>query len=235
LVDDKAGWRRVIEELKQEKVVGFDTEAKPEFSTSSKTNERKTSPHLIQFSTRKTAYLLSTLNVFENKTEMADLLSQVLTNKAIVKVGFALRQDKETLSNNYGVKLTEAVDLAVELSTRKLVCSLVSAVQEYLHEPYQKRKRITMSNWAQPLSNYSQEMIEYAANDAYLALLVYDAWIRNGKVVLPIPSHEAHHELMLQQREAKQKAREEGERKRNEAAGVVATDETVTKANGATR
>lgn len=216
LIGDKEGWKSAIEELKQEKAVGFDTETRPEFSASFKTKDSKTAPHLIQFSTRKKAFLFSTLNIFEDKKEMTDLLSQVLGNEAIVKVGFDLRNDKEALVKNYKVQMTEMVDLSTELPTRNMICSLVEAVQVYLHEPFKKNKNVTLSNWAQPLSSYSPAMIEYAANDAYLALLVYDAWVKNNKEHLLIPSHEARYAMILQQREARQKAlqEEEEERKR---------------------
>lgn len=141
-------------------------------------------------------------------------MSPILENKNILKVGFALEQDVSLLRKNYGIKLNGTLDLSQRLRTRKLVAGLVDCVTIYLQVPFTKDKKISMSNWAMPLHDYSNAMVAYAANDAYMALKVYDAWKAGGEEVKPIPKHEAHYVMFVQQQEQKKarKAAEEQER-----------------------
>lgn len=46
---------------------------------------------------------------------------------------------------------------------------------------YAKCKKVTRSNWSKPLIQLNNRQLQYAANDAKLALLIYNEWAKHPK------------------------------------------------------
>lgn len=118
------------------------------------------------------------------RREMQDFLREVLQSSKITKVGFGLGDDRLLLLKNLQIDLRNDVDLSLLLrphNTSNLV-GVKTAVKVYLKQDFMKSKRITISNWGIPMESLKMNQILYAANDAYAALLVYQAWLlhKNG-------------------------------------------------------
>lgn len=218
LVDSDILWQKSIQELKMTPVIGFDTESKPRIGKMDETQiaHYQTSPHLIQLSTEDKVFLFSTID-YTDKAKIRERLGSILENEKIVKVGFDVLPDRILLKKNYKLHICNVVDLSRRLSKYpEQVVGLVDAVQVYLKvADFEKPKNITLSNWAVPLSEYSEEMILYAANDAYMALKVYGSYRNGGKVQLCIPRLELMHEKWLVQKQLNKEMRDQ---KQKEAA-----------------
>lgn len=91
-----------VDEIKAEKVVGFDTESKPVFATGVVNH----GPHIVQFATRTKAFIFQLY-----RPECLPFLLEVLQSKDILKVGFALKSDQGHLHNKLGVQLRSVLDL----------------------------------------------------------------------------------------------------------------------------
>ncbi|HEY9104770.1 3'-5' exonuclease domain-containing protein 2 [Chitinimonas sp.] len=156
--------------LTSHKVLGFDTESKPTFNK----GEVAQGPHLIQLSSETHGYLFPVRN-----NQLPAPLKALLESEQIRKVGFDLRSDLAMLASNTGVHCRGVDDLVGRF--RKLGYSntvgAVQAVALLFRQHYRKSKSAKMSNWAAAQLSESQQ--RYAANDAYVALRVYQALQRS--------------------------------------------------------
>jgi ribonuclease D len=152
--------------IEREKFVGFDTEAKPTFTKDAKS----TGPHVVQFALRDLAYIVQVDGV-----PTLPFLRSVLESEAIVKVGFGLKSDRESLLRKLGVRLGGAVELTSTLRSLRYREALgaKAAVAIVLGQRLQKSRAATTSNWASATLKPNQLL--YAANDAYAALCVFRA------------------------------------------------------------
>lgn len=194
---------RILEET----VVGFDTEWTPQYTAQKWPN----SPHLIQIATKNLVYLFHTKTCFQSKAHATSVLSSFLDNERIVKVVFETGNDEKQLLENFNVKCSGMKDLGRLLApSTRFTLGLQDASEVYLGVQLRKEKRIRMSDWGKSSTLYSDKMRFYAANDAYMALLVYHAWIEGGKVVKRIPRHEVleeQHRQMLEVARLKREAK----------------------------
>ncbi|GAB3244786.1 3'-5' exonuclease [Chitinimonas naiadis] len=157
--------------LTQAGLVGFDTESKPTFNK----GEAAQGPHLIQLSTATQGYLFP---VRDNRLPAP--LRELLESPKVRKIGFDLRSDIAMLGTNVGVHC-QGVDDLVSRFRKQGYSNTVGAVQAVallFRQHYRKSKSAKMSNWAAPRLSESQQ--RYAANDAYVALRVYDALKQHG-------------------------------------------------------
>jgi RNA polymerase sigma factor for flagellar operon FliA len=165
VVQDDAAAEAACAALRAAGTVGFDTESRPTFNK----GETPQGPHLIQLSTDRHAYL------FPVRGPMPAALQSLLTAREVTKVGFDLRSDLAMLEGNCGLRCAGIEDL-VTLFRRAGYRNTVGAVQAVallFRQQYRKSKSAKMSNWAAPRLSDSQQ--RYAANDAYVALKVYQA------------------------------------------------------------
>jgi ribonuclease D len=97
-----------------------------------------------------------------------------LTDKAIVKVGFDLKQDQVQLRSRLGVEAAPLLDLTRVFHRKGYVRELgiKSAVAVVFGQRFIKSKKIATTNWANELLETRQLM--YAADDAYVALRVLE-------------------------------------------------------------
>lgn len=154
--------KTIEEELKAAIFLGFDSESKPTF----RVGEVSTGPHLIQLATEHKAYL------FHVNSSTLKFLQPILSNPQQIKVGFGLKNDKH-IFHKKGIELESCVDLAKGFShfgfTQQM--GVQKAVALLFGQYLSKSKKVGTSNWAQkPLT---LQQINYAAADAYAALLVF--------------------------------------------------------------
>jgi len=143
--------------------VGFDTESKPTFVA----GQQVAGPDVVQFSTATKAY------VFQLRHPACEVLVRaILTDKAVVKVGFDLKQDQVQLRSRLGVEAAPLLDLTRVFHRKGYVRELgiKSAVAVVFGQRFIKSKKVATTNWAN--ERLEPRQVLYAANDAYVALRV---------------------------------------------------------------
>ena len=151
---------RAREDLRQESVVGFDTETRPAF--------RKGESHLpclVQAATASTVYLFQL-----RRLDAFGVLAELLAEPHIVKVGVALAHDLRTLKLLFPFMEKNVVDLGVaarrcglsQTGVRNLAGMLLG-----IRIP----KGAKTSNWA--AAQLSAQQITYAATDAWVCRELY--------------------------------------------------------------
>ena len=145
---------RALADIRQESVIGFDTETRPAF----KKGESHL-PCLVQAATARTVYLfqLRQLDVFQ-------VLAELLAEPRTVKVGVALANDLRPLRQLFPFMEQNVLDLGV-VARR---CSLTQTGLRNLAGiflGFRIPKGARTSNWAAP--HLSAAQITYAATDAW--------------------------------------------------------------------
>lgn len=158
-------------------VLGFDSESKPIF----KSGEVSDGPHLIQLATQDQAYL------FQMNEETWSFLKPIFANRDQIKVGFGLKNDAH-LFRKKGVELNSVLELFKCFSSFgfKNPVGLKHAMALLFQVYFPKSKRLSTSNWANPVLSAAQ--IEYAAADAYAPVLVFEELLRLGLLPKQIPN-----------------------------------------------
>ena len=172
LVTTAALAHEALEVLMAVEVVGFDTESKPTFLK----GEVSSGPHLVQLSTEVRAYLFPV-----SFAPGAAVVKTVLESPDVLKAGFGLGNDRSALKSRLGVELVNVIDLGEILrgaGHRGTVGAKV-AVAHFFGERLQKSKKTGTSNWANP--RLTERQLLYAANDAHVALKLYQAWRNSEK------------------------------------------------------
>lgn len=154
LVATPGDLQRALADIRQESVIGFDTETRPAF----KKGESHL-PCLVQAATARTVYLfqLRQLGVFQ-------VLAELLAEPRTVKVGVALASDLRPLKQLFPFMEQNVLDLGV-LARR---CSLTQTGLRNLAGiflGFRIPKGARTSNWAAP--HLSAAQIIYAATDAW--------------------------------------------------------------------
>jgi ribonuclease D len=151
-----------LNSLKNEVCLGFDTESKPIF----RKGETSPGPTLIQLSTELKAYLFPTRFPFA-----VSAAKEILSNPAIKKVGFGIKEDNRELRNKLAIDILNTQDLSLTLKNLigdKNSIGARAAVAMILKSRLAKGAQ--KSNWgAYPLKT---NQILYAANDAHSAICV---------------------------------------------------------------
>jgi ribonuclease D len=153
-------------ELRAAGHVGFDTESKPVFAAGAP----QTGPDVIQFATSTHAFIVQTAT-----PGMTDFLRAMIESDEIVKVGFGLASDRPQIYRKLGLRLGKSIDLShtVRRLGYKQAVGLKTAVAIVLGRRLPKSKKATTSNWAS--ATLSAQQLQYAANDAHAALMIYKA------------------------------------------------------------
>jgi len=160
IVDNPEDLQIVADELKDEKVIGFDTETKPAFKKG-----QRNEVALLQLSTVDKAYLIRL-----NKTGLTNEILNIFTNPEVKKVGVGIRDDIKALQrlkpfNHAGfIELQDFAKVAgLESFSLKKLAALVMNIR------VSKRQRL--SNWE--AENFTESQANYAATDAWAALQIY--------------------------------------------------------------
>lgn len=157
---------KAIQELKKEKIIGFDTETRPSFS--------KGEYHpvaLLQLANKECCYLFRL-----GKIGLIPELTQILADAAITKVGVAVRDDVIGLNKLRAFEPAGFIDIAVLISpskSEKLGLRALTGI--YLGQRLTKGSKVT--NWER--STLTESQLLYAANDAFASLLIYEKMMEN--------------------------------------------------------
>lgn len=154
--------KQIEYELAHALVLGFDTESKPTFHK----GEAQTGPHLIQLATLEKAYL------FQVSPDIVEFLKAIFENPRQIKVGFGLKNDAH-LFRKQSIEIQGMIDLSKSFSSFGLTnaVGIKNAMALLFQVNFPKSKSVSTSNWARKVLTEAQ--IEYAAADAYAALLVF--------------------------------------------------------------
>lgn len=149
-------------------MIGFDTESKPIFFK----GQASDGPHLIQLATDTQVFLFPVVHA--SYTEPA---KAVLESRQILKVGFGLGDDNKRLHAKLAITPVNVLDLSRAMRESKhREMGAKAAVAKYFGMKLQKSKKTSTSNWA--VAKLSERQMQYAADDAQVALLVYREWLR---------------------------------------------------------
>jgi ribonuclease D len=163
-------FQKAVEYLKNQKILGFDTETKPSFHS----NEKRNMVALLQLSGEEKAILLR-LTKLGLPPEIADILSDC----RILKIGAAIHDDIKGLQQYHKFSAAGFEDLQLlgrdwgiaEKSVRKM-----SAI--ILEKRVSKSQQL--SNWESVQLTNSQ--VQYAAVDAWVCLKMYQKLQETPKV-----------------------------------------------------
>ena len=161
VIDDADSAEYAVEFLKNEKLIGFDTESRPAFK------KGISYPiSLIQFSTLDKAFLFQI-----DKTGFLDSLKELLENGKVKKIGIGIDADTKKLAElSADIKTDGFIDLKKIAEGKKIIQSGAKALTaRYLK--HRITKGAQRSNWA--VSVLSPKQIKYAATDAWICMKIY--------------------------------------------------------------
>lgn len=149
-----------MEFIKNERIIGFDTETKPSFKKGEFYHVS-----LLQLSTDDYALLfrLHSLKDFS-------LLKIIFEDKSIVKTGVAIRDDIKALQKLFHFThhgFVELSDIAKERGMKNF--GLKGMTEEILHLTLSKKAKL--SNWES--HDLKHEQLQYAATDAWIGRKLY--------------------------------------------------------------
>jgi ribonuclease D len=160
LVTTEAELHRALQDIRRERVVGFDTETRPTF--------RKGQIHttsLVQIATSRAVHLFPLAQL-----DCSRVLAEVLSNTHLIKTGVALARDLSELQKLFHFEPANVVDLGDVAKSRGMQQTGVRNLAGLF-----LKGRITKgpqtSNWAQP--NLTEKQISYAATDAWVCRELY--------------------------------------------------------------
>jgi len=160
LIESPADLERAMADLRQESVVGLDTETRPSF--------RKGESHLpclVQVATARAVYLFPL-----QRMDFSRPLAELLADPLIVKAGVSLAHDLRQLKLVFPFEQAAVVDLGVAARERGIGQSGVrNLAANFLGFRIPKGNRT--SNWA--ARRLSPSQITYAATDAWACRELY--------------------------------------------------------------
>ena len=160
LVAERSDMQRVIEDLSQEGVVGFDTETRPAF-------RRGVSylPSLVQFATADAVYLFQV-----QQQDYSAVLRDILSAKDIIKTGVSVDDDLINLRKLFEFEENAVVDLGrVAKSHGMKQTGVRNLAGIFLGTRIPKGTKTT--NWA--ARRLTEQQIVYAATDAWACRELY--------------------------------------------------------------
>lgn len=164
LIDNVGQVKEACERLKSEPLLGFDTETKPSFKKGS--NNRVS---LLQLSTDIDAYLFRL-----NKTGLPDVLTDILEDPEIIKVGIAIRDDIRLLKQLHYFTAHGFVELQDYVKKFGIENSGLSKLAGIILN-FRVSKSQQLTNWENEELTEPQQL--YGATDAWAAYEIFKALI----------------------------------------------------------
>lgn len=198
LVDTIEKLHIAVSAMRQETMLGFDTETRPSFKRGVSYNCA-----LLQLSTETTAWLIRT-----NCIGVPDELVEILQDTSILKAGVAIRDDIRGLQKLHNFRpgnFVELQDMARQFGLEDF--SLKKLAAHVMGVRISKRQRL--SNWEADILTAAQQ--HYAATDAWVSLLIYKG-LQQGIVEHP-RLHEIIEQITLRQQKEQQNAQNQTETK----------------------
>lgn len=153
---------KCLSELYNEKIVGIDTETRPNFKKGAAPNKVA----LLQIATDRKAFLIRL-----NKTGMPNTLLHFLEDNSILKVGLSLKDDLHAIRIVSNIQDTSSlIDLQTVVKSFGIEEQSLQKIYAIVFgQKISKRQRLT--NWEAPELTLLQQ--KYAALDAYACLKIY--------------------------------------------------------------
>ncbi len=172
LVSTAKAAERVCNDLAGVGFCGFDTESKALF----KKGEVSDGPHLIQLATLYEAWVIQLHDL-----DCRGIIIEWLRSGNVTKAGFGLHDDCRKIERQFGVKVARTFELNAEFRRRGFSHDIgaKAAVAVLFERHLAKSKNIAKSDWSKRFLSESQ--LHYAANDAYVAAVIYNALLSAGK------------------------------------------------------
>ncbi len=160
IISNKEEWLQAYSKIKEEKVLGFDTESKPTY-----VKGPLNPPAIMQLATEDCVYIIQFYRL-----RLLPTMIEILSNPDILKVGVAIRDDFTFLQKRGKFTPAGQLDLA-PLAKKKGYAS--SGLRTLCAEILQGRlsKSMRCSNWEK--INLSPAQILYASTDAWVSRLLY--------------------------------------------------------------
>jgi ribonuclease D len=160
---------KAVEQLRQYKTIGFDTETKPCFKKG-----QKNKIALIQLAVANCCYLFRL-----NKIGIPESLKNLLHDSSITKIGLSLKDDFAAMSGRTKSEMLSFIDLQHIVNNYGIDDKSLQKIYAILF-----RKRISK---AQRLSNWETETLTeaqkaYAAIDAWACLRIYDQLTKSESI-----------------------------------------------------
>lgn len=154
---------RFLPQLKSHKILGFDTETKPNF-VKGEANQNKVS--LLQLASEDHAYLIRLQNITLKKE-----IFKVLGNKRVKKIGLAINDDLKSLRKLQDFTPQNFIDLQGYSDKYGIIDnSLRNITGIVLNKRLSKAQRL--SNWENEVLQEGQKI--YAATDAWVCIKIYN-------------------------------------------------------------
>jgi ribonuclease D len=152
--------RHAMQDISQERVVGFDTETRPAFRSG-----ESYLPSLVQFATASAVYLLQV-----QQQDLFGALREILSSEEILKVGVAVSDDLRNLTKLFEFDARSVVDLGKVAERHGLKQTGVRNLAGiFLGARIPKGAKTT--NWA--ARRLTPQQIAYAATDAWVCRELY--------------------------------------------------------------
>lgn len=160
LVRSPGEWSRALDDLSEEKVLGFDTETRPTFRRGLVND-----PALVQLATAKAVYLV----------QLADYpfgpeLAAILSSPEQIKTGVAIKDDMQALARIHPFEPAGLVDLGQVAKRHGMPNHGLRTLAASLFGQ-RISKGSQCSNWS--AKRLSPRQISYAATDAWISRRIY--------------------------------------------------------------
>jgi len=162
VIDSDAKMRVAARALRNEKVLGFDTETRPAFKAG-----ESYPPSLVQLAGSGSVYIFQLRHITSYGS-----LAAILADKHVLKAGVAVRDDLKNLGAMVSFKPAGFVELADMSSKLGIKNAGVRGLAAFLFG-FRISKRAKISRWDAP--ELTKEQIAYAATDAWICREIYFA------------------------------------------------------------
>lgn len=162
VIDHASDIREVLPEIRQQKILGFDTETKPCFK---KGNSNTNAVALLQLASAEKAWLFRL-----NSVGFPPALSEIMADENILKIGVAIHDDIKLLKSLNPFNEGGFIDLqnyVKEFGIKSMGLKKLTAI--VLNFRISKSQQL--SNWENPMLTTGQ--LRYAATDAWTCLEIY--------------------------------------------------------------
>lgn len=163
-----------LPELRQESVLGFDTESRPSFKKG-----QNYPASLIQLGGRQKVWLFQIQRI----KDLA-LLWEILSDPAIIKAGVAIADDIKKLQDIRDFQPRGFIEIA-DLTQQAGILNTGLRSLAGLLLNFRISKRAQVSNWAR--SDLSESQIQYAATDAWVSRRLYEHMLDLGRRAATVP------------------------------------------------
>lgn len=191
-INNAKALRQAALELSSAKVIGFDTETKPNFEKGQTPNPIA----LLQLATDKVCFMIQPLQL-HNKISDMEPIRALLEREDIVKVGAGLKADKKLLKREFDVQLKGVVDLVSAFNAlgHKNDMGVKTMIAMLSGQQLQKSKRLSRSNWA--CQTLTAEQCQYASDDAFAPLDSYNSLRQRIREACNTPNRSANIDIYI--------------------------------------